>query len=62
MDGEPKELFEEAKTTASFFEMSGDRAALEMCLNLVIYGNPGTGKTMFSRLYCPDSSGAVKHP
>lgn len=52
MDGDPKDLIEEAQVTATFFEMSGDRAALEMCLNLVIYGNPGTGKTMFSRLYC----------
>ena len=51
MDGDPKALLDEAQTTATFFEMSGDRAALEMCLNLVIYGNPGTGKTMFSRLY-----------
>ena len=44
MDGDPQALLDEAQTTATFFEMSGDRAALEMCLNLVIYGNPGTAQ------------------
>ena len=48
---EAKELFASYKDIVSAVE-SGlqSRSALKVCLNLVITGNPGTGKTSFSRL------------
>ena len=42
--------FEETKKKVAFVEKTGDRAAMKMCMNLVITGNPGTGKTTFVRL------------
>ena len=33
-----------------YVEKTGDRSALKTCLNVVLTGNPGTGKTQFARL------------
>ena len=45
-----KRSFESSKAKVKYVEKTGDKSALKTCLNLVITGNPGTGKTMFSRL------------
>jgi SpoVK/Ycf46/Vps4 family AAA+-type ATPase len=47
---EAKVVFQQAKAKVRYVEKTGDKSALKTCLNLVITGNPGTGKTMFSRL------------
>jgi SpoVK/Ycf46/Vps4 family AAA+-type ATPase len=47
---EAKVVFQAAKAKVRYVEKTGDKSALKTCLNLVITGNPGTGKTMFSRL------------
>lgn len=47
---EAKIVFHAAKAKVRYVEKTGDKSALKTCLNLVITGNPGTGKTMFSRL------------
>ena len=47
---EAKIVFQSAKAKVRYVEKTGDKSALKTCLNLVITGNPGTGKTMFSRL------------
>ena len=47
---EAKRSFEQVKAKVRYVEKTGDKSALKTCLNLVITGNPGTGKTMFSRL------------
>eukprot|EP01043_Picozoa_sp_COSAG02_P013867 COSAG02_NODE_561_length_20308_cov_42.799495_12_plen_2050_part_00 len=45
-----KSWFEQAKTKVKYVERTGDRTALKTCMNLVLTGNPGTGKTSFARL------------
>merc|ERR1712166_469788 len=45
-----KEWFKKFQSKVEYVEKTGDRSALKTCLNLVITGNPGTGKTTFTRL------------
>ena len=45
--GDAKEWFEELKKQVRLAEKTGDPQLLKSCLNLVITGNPGTGKTTF---------------
>jgi SpoVK/Ycf46/Vps4 family AAA+-type ATPase len=47
---EAKTWFAQAKTKVKYVERTGDRTALKTCMNLVLTGNPGTGKTSFARL------------
>ena len=42
--------FEGMKKKVRYVDRTGDRTALKMCMNLVMTGNPGTGKTSFARL------------
>lgn len=44
---EAKEWFKELKKKVAYVEKTGDRTVLKTCLNMVITGNPGTGKTTF---------------
>ena len=45
-----KEWFRKFKAKVDYVEKTQDRSVLQTCLNLVITGNPGTGKTTFTRL------------
>ena len=45
-----KHFFDEIKATARYIEQTGNTANLGNCLNLVLTGNPGTGKTTTSKL------------
>ena len=50
MDG-AKELMQEFKTKVEYVEATRDVKVLQTCLNLIITGSPGTGKTTLARLY-----------
>eukprot|EP01050_Picozoa_sp_SAG11_P004060 SAG11_NODE_249_length_11637_cov_3.320073_5_plen_179_part_00 len=47
---EGKELFEEITQRVMFVNSGGNPKVLDVCLNMVVTGNPGTGKTTFSRI------------
>ncbi|KAK3258648.1 hypothetical protein CYMTET_32312 [Cymbomonas tetramitiformis] len=48
--GTAKTWFSDLKKKVKFVERTGDRSVMKMCTNMVITGNPGTGKTTFARL------------
>ena len=45
-----KEWFTDLRKKVRLVERTGDRSILKMCMNVVITGNPGTGKSTFARL------------
>ena len=45
-----KEWFAEVRQRVAFVEQTGTRSDLRVCLNIIITGHPGTGKTTFARL------------
>ena len=47
---EPKAWFEALKQKMRIVTLTGDRTPLNSCMNLVLTGSPGTGKTTFARL------------
>jgi tRNA A37 threonylcarbamoyladenosine biosynthesis protein TsaE len=47
---EAKQWFQTLKNKVKLVDKTGDRTSLRTCLNMVITGNPGTGKTTFTRV------------
>jgi len=47
---EAKSMFATYVQKMRYVEMTGDFAVLQKCMNIVITGNPGTGKTSFARI------------
>ena len=45
-----KDFIKDIKAKVAYVEAGGNPVVLRTCLNVVITGNPGTGKTTFSRL------------
>jgi SpoVK/Ycf46/Vps4 family AAA+-type ATPase len=47
---EAKQWFEQLKNKVRLVDKTGDRTILKTCMHMIITGNPGTGKTTFTRL------------